>query len=118
NTSLMAGLAYTRLSPSFEDSRTSGFLPNYALESPRHQVVANVNLTAGRLSATAAARFNERITYKSYFVGDMRVAYRFNPLSVYLDAQNIFNVTYIEAAAVPMPGRWFSLGVRYSMGGW
>lgn len=118
NTSLMVGLAYTWLSPSFEDSQASGFLSKYAIESLRHQLVANVNLTAGRWSATAAARFNERITYKSYFVGDTRVAYRFNPLSVYLDAQNIFNVTYIEAAAVPMPGRWFSLGVRYSPANW
>ena len=111
----MAGLSYTWLSPQFEDSHDAGFLSKYAIESLRHQLVANINLTTGRFSATAATRFNERISYKSYVVGDMRLAYHFNALDVYVDAQNIFDVTYIEAAAIPMPGRWFSLGIRYGI---
>lgn len=112
---LMVGLSYTFLSPHFEDSFNAGYLSKYAIESLRHQLVANINYTAGQFSATAAARFNERITYKSYFVGDARLAYKLNPVDIYADIQNIFDVTYIEAGAVPMPGRWFSLGVRYGL---
>jgi len=109
----MAGLSYTWLSPSTVTSAEQPLTSKYAIESLRHQLVANLTLTTGRLSATAATRFNERISYKSYFVSDMRLAYQFRPIAIYLDAQNIFDVTYIEAAAVPMPGRWFSLGVKY-----
>ncbi len=112
----MAGLSYTWLSPKFEDSHEAGFLSKYAIESLRHQLVANLHVKTGRFSATAAARFNERISYRSYFVGDARIAYRLHPLDVYLDIQNIFDVTYIEAAAIPMPGRWFSLGAKLVIG--
>ena len=31
-----------------------------------------------------------------------------------IDAQNIYDKTYIEAGAVPMPGRWFSVGVKFN----
>ncbi|WP_090604459.1 TonB-dependent receptor plug domain-containing protein [Parapedobacter koreensis] len=112
-TGLVAGLSYTWLSPHFEDSQAAGFLSKYVIESLRHQLVANLQLSTGDLSVTAAARFNERISYKSYFVGDIRIAYGFKPVDVYLDVQNIFDVTYIEAAAIPMPGRWLSLGLKH-----
>ncbi len=111
--SWMAGLSYTWLSPSAGTPAQPGIVSKYAIESLRHQAVANLRFTMGAFSATAAVRFNERINYKSYFVGDMRIAYRFKPFHVYLDAQNIFDITYIEASAVPMPGRWFSLGINY-----
>lgn len=113
--SWMAGLSYTWLSPSTVTSTEQPVISKYAIESLRHQLVANLTLTTGRFSATAATRFNERISYKSYFISDMRVAYRFKPVAIYLDAQNIFDVTYIEAAAVPMPGRWFNIGLKYNM---
>jgi len=112
---LMAGLAYTWLSPKFEDSDEAGFLSKYAIESLRHQLVGNLNLSTGNFSATVAARLNQRISYKRYFLGDVRIAYRIKPFAIYLDAQNIFDTTYIEAAAVPLPGRWFSLGLKYTM---
>ena len=111
----MAGLSYTWLSPSAATSVQQAFTSKYAIESLRHQLVANLNVATGRFSATATGRFNERIRYANYWVTDMRIAYRLNPINVYLDAQNLFDVTYIEAAAVPMPGRWFSLGVTYRL---
>ena len=114
-TALRAGLSYTWLSPRFAGVQEAGFLSKYVIESLRHQAIANLHFSGGRFSATATARYNERISYKSYFIGDSRIAYRFTPVDVYLDVQNIFDVTYIEAAAVPMPGRWFSLGVKYGI---
>lgn len=112
---LMAGLSYTWLSPRFDDSDEEGFFSKYAIESLRHQLTANLTVKTNNFSATLAGRFNQRISYKSYFVGDIRVAYTLKPMNIYLDAQNIFDVTYIEAAAVPMPGRWFSLGLAYGI---
>src|SRR5690606_20961140 len=111
----MIGLGYTWLAPEFDDSRKAGFLSKYAIESLRHQATASIHVSSGRLSATAALRFQERISYKSYFLGDARLGYRLDPVDLYVDIQNIFDTTYIEAAAVPMPGRWFSLCIKYRM---
>lgn len=64
---------------------------------------------------TSSNRFNERISYKSYFIADIRAAYQFHELNIFADVQNILDKRYIEAAAVPMPGRWFSIGVKYKL---
>jgi len=114
---LFAGLSYTWLSPRFTDSEQAGYLSKYVIESLRHQLVGHVHFSIGHLSATAALRFNERISYKHYFLGDIRLGYNFAPVDVYLDVQNLFDVTYVEAAAVPMPGRWFNIGVKYGLAG-
>ncbi len=108
-----AGLSYTYLWPSI--ATQEGTTSKYAVESLRQQVIGNIRANIGKLSASAALRFNERISYKSYFLADARVAYCFKPLELYLDAQNLFDITYIEAAAIPMPGRWMSLGARFNM---
>lgn len=107
------GLSYTYLSPKIEN-KAEDKISKYAIESLRHQLVGTVNYTYNKLSATLANRFNERISYKSYWLTDVRVNYNMNKYSVYLDAQNIFDTTYIEAGAVPMPGRWFMVGVKYN----
>ncbi|WP_158961623.1 TonB-dependent receptor plug domain-containing protein [Myroides fluvii] len=108
------GLSYTYLSPTIENkSAEAGVLSKYSLESLKHQVVGTVNYTYDKFSVTLANRFNERLTYKSYWITDIRLNYALDKVKFYLDAQNIFDTTYIEAGAVPMPGRWFTLGVKF-----
>lgn len=107
------GVSYTYLSPKVENKEIDK-ISKYAIESLKHQVVGSVNYRYNNFSATIANRFNERISYKSYWLTDLRVNYVMNKYSFYLDAQNIFDKTYIEAGAVPMPGRWFSVGVKYN----
>ncbi|MFC3197741.1 TonB-dependent receptor plug domain-containing protein [Parapedobacter deserti] len=109
----LAGISHTWLSPSIGATTQPTMISKYAIESLRHQLATHLQVTAGSLSATAAARFIERTSYKSYFLGDLRVAYRFRAVNVYMDVQNILDVTYVEAAAVTMPGRWLSLGLKY-----
>ena len=113
-TSLSAGVSYTWLAPVFE-GRDTGLSSKYAIESLRHQATAHLIFAANKLSVTLAGRFDQRISYSSYFLGDARVAYQFKPFGIYLDAQNIFDATYVEAGAVPMPGRWVSLGVKWAV---
>lgn len=107
------GLGYTFLAPAIDSG--PGYLSKYAIESLRHQLVGHLRMAHGRLSATATARLHERISYKRYVVADMRIAYDARPVRLYLDLQNLADATYIEAGAVPMPGRWFSLGIHYSV---
>lgn len=107
------GLSYTYLSPTIEN-KTEGKLSKYSLESLKHQVVGTVNYTYDKFSITVANRFNERLTYKSYWISDIRLNYTIDKIKLYIDAQNIFDTTYIEAGAVPMPGRWFTLGMKFN----
>ncbi|WP_430614187.1 TonB-dependent receptor plug domain-containing protein [Flavobacterium sp. JP2137] len=105
------GLAYTYLSPEIDDPAG---LSKYTVESFKHQVVTTVNYRHKKWSAMWTNRYNERLSYKSYFLTDARLGYELSKYSFYLDAQNIFNHTYVEAGAVPMPGRWFTVGVKFN----
>jgi len=111
--SLRLGTSYTNLDPSFKTTLVTANISRYALESLRNQLSGTVN--AGfynTLFLTVTARYNERINYKSYTVLDTRLAFQRKKYSIYADGANLFNVQYIESGAVPMPGSWFTLGVK------
>ncbi|TWF35378.1 iron complex outermembrane receptor protein [Chitinophaga polysaccharea] len=112
--SLGINAGYNYLSPSFKGDALSTKISRYVIESLRHQFSANVQTTVCQyFNISAAARYNMRINYKDYTVIDTRVAYKRSRYQVYVDANNLLDVTYIEAAAVPMPGRWITLGGGY-----
>jgi vitamin B12 transporter len=46
---------------------------------------------------------------------DARVSYKLKNSSIYADASNIFDVSYIQAGAVPLPGVWATLGYKFSL---
>lgn len=104
-------IGYNYLSPSFKKENDS-WDSKYFLESLRHQAIANLTFQHRDWSFTTANRFQERISYKSYFLSDIKLAYQLRNIHLYIDAQNIFDVSYIESGAVPMPGRWYSIGVK------
>ena len=114
---LTAGLSYTYLHPEFKKAdEQEQKMSRYALESLRNQVTGTVNLEYYRkFNLTLAARHCERINYKAYTLLDSRVEFKASYFSIYADATNLLNVTYIEAGAVPMPGTWYSLGARFKM---
>ncbi|WP_257667974.1 TonB-dependent receptor plug domain-containing protein [Parapedobacter tibetensis] len=106
--------AYNYLDPKFKQYDDNN-LSRYAIESLRHQAVAMMNYHIGKVGLTAAERFVERISYRRYFLTDVRATLSLGAYQLYLDANNIFDKRYIEAAAVPMPGRWVSLGLKYAL---
>lgn len=110
---LRFGMGYTYLDPSFKTTLASAVISRYAVESLRNQLSGTLNASFYNLvDLTLTARYNERVNYKRYTVMDARLAFRKQNYSVYLEGANLFNVQYIEASAVPMPGSWFSLGVK------
>lgn len=94
-------------------AQTEGTISKYRLENLKHQAKLLLMANSKKWSASIANRFHERVSEKSYFLADLRVGYNFPFLSMYVDAQNIFDITYIETGAIPMPGRWLSFGVKY-----
>jgi vitamin B12 transporter len=107
--------AHTSLWPTLEVATNPGQLSKYALESLRHQTVAQWIIQCGPWGATLAGRYQERINYKDYVLIDGRLQYQWQQLRVYADLQNVLDVTYVEAGAVPLPGRWATLGLKYSL---
>ena len=107
------GLAYTYLSPELKHNEGVN-ISKYSLENLKHQLINTVGFSYSDFSINLTNRFNERLSYKSYWVSDIRMSYDFKKYNFYVDALNLFDTTYIEAGAVPMPGRWFTVGVKFN----
>lgn len=106
-------LNYNYLSPKF--SQEEDGQSKYILASLRHQFVSGIDYTIGKLSWHVKGRYIKRELNDGYVLLDGRMDIRLSPLDVYLDVSNILNATYKEAGAVPMPSRWMSVGLRYSI---
>lgn len=110
--SVLAGISYTYLDASLNKKNSKYTFSKYALESLKHQLIGKVILTHHAFQFALTERFQERVTNKSYFLTDARLAYNYKKYSIYTDATNLFDAQYIEVGTAPMPGRWFSLGVK------
>ena len=111
--SMRFGLAYTHLDPTIKTIIPQANISRYAVESLKEQLTGTVRAELLKvLSLTITARYCERISYKDYTIMDARVAYKLKKSSIYFDASNIFDVNFIQAGAVPMPGVWTTLGYR------
>lgn len=108
----LANLSYTYLRPSINIS-DQAVLSKYAIESLKHQLVGSIIFSSKHLSGSLTERFLERISYKNYLITDAKIAWGWKKYQISADANNLFNVTYIESSAIPLPGRWFSLGFHY-----
>ncbi|PRY54452.1 iron complex outermembrane receptor protein [Arcticibacter pallidicorallinus] len=106
-------LGYSFLDSDFKNGNPD-LNSKYLLSSLKHQITNAVDIKYANFSLLFATRFNERISGPSYFINDLRVSQSINKLTVYLDAQNIFDTTYFEVGAIPLPSRWFSLGLKLS----
>lgn len=111
----LAGLSYTYLNPKITNASSDSILSKYAIESLKHQLVGHIVFRTNNFSISAAQRFVERVSYKNYFLTDLKLGYKWNNYGINIDANNIFDVTYIEAAAIPLPGRWFNVGVNWNL---
>lgn len=108
--------SYTWLVPKISTELPGDIISNYALNGLRNQLTGNVVMTYRHLSLTAGGRYIDRISASSvnYFLLDLRVSLSSGSLAVYADVSNLTNKEYVEAAAVPMPGRWCTLGLKWN----
>lgn len=107
---------YTFLQPSYNSAED--VQSKYILESLRNQLIVGVNYAYSDFSIQINNRFMERELNDPYYLLSVRVNYEINSFSIYSDLSNILNAEYVEAGAVPMPPRWFTLGVRYAWKPW
>ncbi len=85
----------------------------YVLETLKHQFIAGAFYRYNSFSIQLTNRYIKRMRNNPYDVLDARLNYQLNDFLVYADISNIADAQYKEAGAVPMPSRWFSLGVQF-----
>ncbi|MCX2477483.1 TonB-dependent receptor [Pedobacter sp. MC2016-15] len=114
--SMRFGLSYTHLDPKVKTVIPMAVFSRYAIETLRDQLTGTANADFLKvMSLTVTARYCERISYKDYTIMDARLSCKLNKGSIYADASNIFDVNYIQAQAVPMPGVWATLGYKFTL---
>jgi len=104
-------VSYTYLKPSYNEDQE--IQSKYVLESLRHQLIVGLNYAYKDFSIQLNNRFIERELNDPYHLLSVRANYDIKDFSIYTDVSNILDAEYVEAGAVPMPPRWFTLGVRY-----
>jgi iron complex outermembrane receptor protein len=104
-------LAYQYLSAP-KASYPQGVNSKYTVEHLEHQLIARLNYRYQGFSIGLNNRWIERKLKNPYFITDARLQYSKNSWSIFSDISNIFDEKYIEVAAVPLPSRWFSLGIN------
>lgn len=117
--SILAGLSYTWLNPKIEKQADQNFsYSQYALENLKNQLVARLNLGfLKHYNIGLTGRYEQRVNYKDYLIVDAKVTGQWGDFQVNIALNNLTNVTYIEAGAYPLPGRWMSLGLKWELWG-
>ncbi len=105
-----AQVGYTYIDASIKQSE--GYQSTYALTNLRHQVTGVLNFKWYKnITQSITVRHINRVTLTDYTLFDTKLAYTFKYGRVYTDISNVFDVKYTEAGYVPMPGRWFKIGL-------
>jgi iron complex outermembrane receptor protein len=114
--SVLAGLSYTWLNPTItKNQQQPDLISKYTLENLRNQLCGRVHCSFLKfMNVTLTARYEQRVNYKDYTLLDARLAGKAGQFELYADMNNITDIQYIEAGAVPMPGRWFTLGLKWN----
>lgn len=123
---------FTRLSASYQlmntDKKADGFDSKYALDYLKHQltgrvqhrVLKNVDASWTLLVKDRAGSYADFSTgapadYKPYVVVSSRVSWNLKRTQLYADANNLFNVKYVDFGGLPMPGFHLSAGVKWQL---
>jgi vitamin B12 transporter len=106
---------YNYIDASFKVDETS--ISRYALSNVRHQAIARVvHSIYGNIKHSLAVRHVERVNQAAYTLIDSKLFWAKSKWEIYAEATNLANTQYVEAGFVPMPGRWFRMGVSVKLG--
>ena len=103
-----------------------GIVSQYALEYLRHKLVASTRLPLMKhLSLGLNCRWQDRVgsytdfdgqvqNYEPYVLTDARLTWQNTKWKVYVEANNVFDISYHDYGLVPQPGRWIIAGFSFS----
>ncbi len=104
-------ISYNYLKPTLYDyGQTQS---KYVLETLKHQLISGIRYTYRQFSVQIENRYLQRALNDPYDVLDARINYRHKNFLFYAKITNLLDTQYKEIAAVPMPSRWFTLGLKF-----
>lgn len=107
------GVNYTYLDPNIDAPGTE--TSKYTIDALKHQATASLrNTFFNKLNLNITGRYLYRISANDYTLLDLRLGYQWKDFLVYADLNNIFDTQYKEIGTVPMPGRWYTFGVKFN----
>ena len=86
----------------------------YEDNSLRHQWVNSLNLLwQKRMMLSLNYRLIEHQNSTQYGLLDTRISFKHNDMTVYIDVNNLLDVQYTQVNSIPLPGKWFTFGLKY-----
>lgn len=90
----------------------------YILDHLKHQIVSEITHdlpfnTGMSWVFRYAARFNQ----EDYFIADAKLTLPVYKMNLLIEADNLFNRSYLDIGGIPMPGRWIKAGLSLSFPG-
>ncbi|HCK98920.1 MAG TPA: hypothetical protein DHW42_02270 [Candidatus Marinimicrobia bacterium] len=100
----------------YNSKSTAAYTSAYLLNNLRNQVVASV-VPVDVLGAHQRwqIRYEDRLNQTSHIIVDAHFSRNFGKVELYLNVANIFNIDYADFSGLPMPGRWTTIGISYSL---
>ncbi len=96
--------------------KTQTEFSRYAMDHLKHQFTAKMeNRFLKNFTHQLVYRYQERANGYSYHLLDDKLNYQYRHLNIFILINNFTNTKYTEAFGVPMPGRWFHLGLNYTI---
>ncbi len=107
------GFKYTYLN---SDYCSGTYTSRYLLKYLKHQIIVSINHNLfWDVSADWYFRYEERYNLQSNFIADISIKKSFKYFDVFVKATNLFNVDYLDFIGIPLPGRWITGGIKFSI---
>lgn len=98
------------------DKKTDQFESQYLLDYLRNQLVFSVeNNWWFDILQNWIFRYEDRINFEDHFIFDSQISKSFNNFKIFVKATNILNQSYMQISGVPLPGRWISAGIKFTL---
>ncbi|NND78227.1 MAG: TonB-dependent receptor [Flavobacteriales bacterium] len=122
NVEMKTQLAYTFL----ETTGVEAELSKYISDHPSHNVAASISIFSNKWNVDLNGNYIERDPSlnegvdgnikENYFVANAKLGYNvMDNISLYTKLFNVTDTQYQEILGAPMPGRWWSLGVKWEL---
>ncbi|WP_394666191.1 TonB-dependent receptor plug domain-containing protein [uncultured Chryseobacterium sp.] len=97
-------------------NQPGNFVARYVLDNLKHQFIAKLETKfLKNFTNEVVYRYNERLNNGSYNLLDEKLSFTKKDFSVYVLINNLTNTSYTETFGVPMPQRWFHIGLSYTI---
>jgi iron complex outermembrane receptor protein len=107
-------LSYTYIQSSFDD--ITGYTSKYLGNPLQYQFGAQLLYRyCSWITHGWQMKYEKRMTEQAYTLCDTRLTMHIWNAALFFDCTNLFDTKYLDIATVPMPGRWFNVGLTVEL---